>query len=58
MTLPLVRRARVAALLVTLAAAASAQESTKEPPRIEDNSFLAEESAKYQKIVDFANIKE
>src|SRR6478672_6916734 len=35
MTLPPLRRARVAALLVTLAAAAQAQESTKEPPRIE-----------------------
>ncbi len=32
--------------------------STVAPLNVEMNSFLAEESAKYQKIVDFANIKE
>lgn len=32
--------------------------STVAPLHVEMNSFLAEESAKYQKIVDFANIKE
>ncbi len=44
MTLPPLRHARVVALLVTLAAAAPAQESAKEAPRIEDNSFLVEEA--------------
>ena len=32
--------------------------STVAPINVEMNGFLAEESAKYQKIVDFANIKE
>lgn len=32
--------------------------STVAPLNVEMNGFLAEESAKYQKIVDFANIKE
>lgn len=38
------RGLRATLLLVPLAAAASAQESTKGPPRIEDNSFLVEEA--------------
>lgn len=42
---------RAAAVLAALPAAASAQESGREPPRIEDNSFLVEEAYNQEKGV-------